>query len=209
MSRGARAFLRPVGEKVRELRSARGWTLDALARATGLSKGLLSKIENFRAVPSLPVLATIARALDRDLADLVADVQARPARPWLLVRSGEARPVKREDARGFRYRALPAADCGGTQFQAFRLELAPGASRDPATTDGDEFLHLMRGEIEFVLGDEEIRLAAGDSLYFDGRVPHVPRNRSRALAELLVIYLIPAAGAPRPGRPRGDRDAPG
>lgn len=196
MSRSARGFLRPVGDKVRELRTARGMTLEALGRISGLSKGLLSKIENFRAVPSLPVLATLARALDIDLATLVADVQVKPRLPYLLVRAGEGRAVRREEAEGFRYAALQAADVGGAQFQAFHLRLEPGAKREPRSTDGDEYLVVLRGEVEFELGDERLRLAAGDTLYFDGRTPHVPRNRGRAVAELVVVYLLPPS-APR------------
>ncbi len=205
--KNARAFLRPLGDKVRDLRARRGWTLDRLASVAGLSKGLLSKIENFRAVPSLPVLAAIARALEVDLAALVEDVQVRPRQPYLLVRAGEGRAVRRDDSRHFHYTALPAADCGGTQFQAFRLGLDAGATREARVTDGDEFIHVLRGEVAFVLGDEELNLAVGDSLYFDGRMPHAPRNRGRAVAELLVVYLIPAAGAPRAGRPPGGADA--
>ncbi|HYE04763.1 MAG TPA: XRE family transcriptional regulator [Planctomycetota bacterium] len=205
--RNARAFLRPLGDKIRELRARRGWTLDRLASVAGLSKGLLSKIENFRAVPSLTVLAAIARALEVDLAALVEDVQVRPRQPYLLVRAGEGRVLRREESRHFHYTALPAADCGGTQFQGFRLRIDAGATREPRVTDGDEFIHVLRGQVAFTLGDEVLDLAVGDSLYFDGRMPHAPRNAGRAVAELLVIYLIPASGAPSAGRPAGDPDA--
>lgn len=187
----ARAFLRPVGGRIREERSRRGLTLEGLARAAGVSKGLLSKIENFRAVPSLPVLASLARALGLDLAALVADVQVRPRQPYLLVRAGQAKGVRREAAEGLRYLALPAAECGGVQFQAFLLQLEPGSRREPCTTDGDEFLHVLRGTVTMLVGDEELALQAGDSLYFDGALPHAPANRGRGQAEMLVVYLIP------------------
>jgi len=196
MSRLARTFLRPVGEAVRELRSQRGWTLEALARATGLSKGLISKIENFRTVPSLTVLATLARALAVDLDRLVANVQVRPRHPYLLVRAGQGTPVRREDSKGFRYRALQAADCGGTQFQAFQLQLEPAAQRPVRTTDGDEYLMVLQGRVAFTFAEEVLTLETGDSLYFDGRVPHAPCAHGRVAATVLVIYLIPAAASP-------------
>jgi transcriptional regulator with XRE-family HTH domain len=202
MSRLPRAFLRPVGEKVRELRTARGLTLEGLAEATRLSKGLLSKIENFRTAPSLPVLATIARALECDLADLVAEVQTSTPRPYVLVRADESRAVRRESAHGFRYAALQSADCAGLQFQAFRLRLSAGAHREVHATDGDEFLIILSGAVRLTIGDEELALATGDSLYFDGRIPHAPANPGDSDAELLVIYLVPGMGPPRPGRPR-------
>ena len=202
-----RSFLRPIGAKLHELRVARGLTIEALATAAGLSKGLLSKIENFRALPSLPVLATLATALDCELAELVAEVRTQDRKPYLLVRAGEGDPVARERSRGFRYRALQAADCAGLRFQAFHLELAPGAEREGRSTDGDEFLQVLRGEVELRLGEDDLHLRPGDSLYFDGRVPHAPRNRGRSRAELLVIYLVPAHDAtPRRGRPRKGGD---
>lgn len=191
MKQTTRAFLRPVGGRIRDERGRRGTTVEALARAAGISKGLLSKIENFRAVPSLPVLAAIARALDLDLAALVADVEVRPRLPYLLVRAGEAKPVRREAAEGMRYLALPAAECGGVQLQSFRLLLEPGCRRDPCTTDGDEYLLGLRGTVTMLIGDAEVALQPGDALYFDGRLPHAPANRGRGPAELLAIYLIP------------------
>ncbi len=195
MSRSSRAFLRPVGGRIRDERCRRGLTVDALARSAGVSKGLLSKIENFRAVPSLPVLAALARALGLDLSALVEDVQVRPRQPYLLVRRGEAKPVRREAAEGMRYRALPAAECGGVQLQSFLLELEPGARRELCTTDGDELLFGVRGTVTLALGEDEIAIQPGDALYFDGSVPHAPLNRGRSAAELLVVYLIPPSGA--------------
>ncbi len=196
MSQLGRTFLRPVGETIRELRSGRGLTLDRLARAAGLSKGLLSKIENFRTVPSLSVLASVARALGVDLDRLVANVQVRPRRPYLLVRAGQGARLRREDSRGFRYQALQAADCGGLQFQAFHLELDAGCTRPLRATDGDEYLMVLAGRVEFAFANEALTLDVGDSLYFDGRMPHAPRAAGRAGASLLVLYLIPSTPGP-------------
>jgi len=197
MSRLPRSFLRPVGGTVRDLRLKSGLTLDGLAKATGLSKGLLSKIENFRAVPSLPVLGTIARALDVNLDQLLAEVQVRPRHPYLLIRDGKGQALRREDSQGFRYQALQAADCGGVQFQSFQLHLDPGCTREPRTTDGDEWLLIQRGAIDFLLGEELLRLNTGDSLYFDGRIPHAPRNPHAIPAQIVVIYLISPSTTPR------------
>lgn len=186
-----------MGGRIRDERSRRGLTVEALACKAGITKGLLSRIENFRAVPSLPVLASVARALDLDLSTLVADVQVRPRQPYLLVRASEAKAVRRESSTGLRYLGLPAAECGGVQFQTFLLKLEPGCRREPCTTDGDEFLYGLRGTVTMTIGDEEIAIHAGDALYFDGRLPHAPGNRGRAIAEMLVAYLIPSDASAR------------
>jgi transcriptional regulator with XRE-family HTH domain len=179
-----------IGLRIRQARRERELTLADIARRTGLSKGLLSKIENFRALPSLPVLAGIARSLNIGMENLVKNVGAETSAPHQLVRANRRVPVKREKSRGFKYAALTARPLGNIGFESFVLTLAPGAKRKPVSTDGDEFIFMLRGEIQFVVGKEKFLLSAGDAFYFDGRVPHVPLNLTKAPAELLVIYLL-------------------
>ncbi|MBU4366714.1 MAG: XRE family transcriptional regulator, partial [Verrucomicrobia bacterium] len=155
-----------------------------------LSRGLLSKIENFRTLPSLPVLSAIARSLNIGMDNLVKNVGAETSAPHQLVRANHRVPVKREKSRGFKYATLLARPLGNIGFESFVLTLEPGAKRKPVTTDGDEFIFVLKGEIRFIAGKEEFRLFAGDVFYFDGRVPHVPLNLTKSSAELLVIYLL-------------------
>ena len=72
-----------LGCKIRELRKKRRMTLQELAERTGLTAGLLSKIENFRTIPSLPVLAEIARALETGLSELFEDIVFSEKKNWL------------------------------------------------------------------------------------------------------------------------------
>ncbi|MBU3984935.1 MAG: XRE family transcriptional regulator [Proteobacteria bacterium] len=179
-----------IGLNVRQARKKRGMTLDDIARRTNLSRGLLSKIENFRTLPSLAVLAAIARSLNIGMENIVKNVGAETSAPHQLVRAHRRVPVKREKSRGFKYATLLARPLGKIGFESFVLTLAPGAKRKPASTDGDEFIFMLRGEIQFVIGKETFRLSAGDAFYFDGHMPHVPLNPTTSTAELLVIYLL-------------------
>ena len=179
-----------IGMRIRQARREQELTLTDIARRTGLSKGLLSKIENFRALPSLPVLAGIARSLNIGMDNLVKNVGFETPAAHQLVRAGRRIPVKREKSRGFKYAALMSRPFGGVGFESFVLTLEPGAKRKPVSTDGDEFIFMLKGEIQFVVGKEQFRLSAGDAFYFDGREPHVPMNLAKASAELLVIYLL-------------------
>jgi len=179
-----------IGLRIRQARREKDLTLADIARRTGLSKGLLSKIENFRALPSLPVLAGIARSLNVGMDHLVKNVGFETSVSRQLVTVNGRVPVKREKSRGFKYAALMSRSLGNIGFEAFVLTLKPGAKRKPVSTDGDEFIFMLRGEIQFIVGKENIRLSAGDAFYFDGRVPHVPLNLTKSCAELLVIYLL-------------------
>lgn len=189
-----RASLRPVGEAVRAARTARHLTLEDLAHATGLSKGVLSKIENFRALPSLPALASIARALAVPLERFVAEVEVHPERRFQLIRRGAGRPVARSDSPGCRYVALQAATVAGLHFQALELTVEPGVSRAARTTDGDEYLMVREGRLELTLAGEVLLLDTGDSIYFDGRLPHALRNTGRGQLRALVMYLLHPSG---------------
>lgn len=179
-----------IGLNVRQARKKRDMTLDDIARRTNLSRGLLSKIENFRTLPSLAVLAAIARSLNIGMGNLIKNVGAEMSAPHQLVRANRRVSVKREKSRGFKYATLLARPLGNIGFESFVLTLEPGAKRKPASTDGDEFIFMLRGEIQFIIGKETFRLSAGDAFYFDGHVPHVPLNPTTSTAELLVIYLL-------------------
>ena len=179
-----------IGLRIRHARRERELTLADIARRTGLSKGLLSKIENFRALPSLPVLAGIARSLNIGMENLVKDVGFEAPASHQLVSANRRVPFKRERSRGFKYAALMSRPLGAIGFESFVLTLEPGAKRKPVSTDGDEFIFMLKGEVQFVIGKEKFQLSAGDAFYFDGRAPHVPLNLTKSSAELLVIYLL-------------------
>lgn len=179
-----------IGLRIRQARRERELTLADIARRTGLSKGLLSKIENFRALPSLPVLAGIARSLNIGMENLVKNVGFETPASYQLVPARRRVRFKREKSKGFHYAALISRPLGQIGFESFVLTLKPGAKRKPVSTDGDEFIFMLKGEIRFLVGNETFRLSAGDAFYFDGRVPHVPLNLTKSSAELLVIYLL-------------------
>lgn len=179
-----------LGSRLREQRRDRGLTLRELAHRTQLSAGLISKIENFRTIPSLPVLLTLARELRIDLAELFDGVPAAEARPWVLVRAGEGVPVERESNHGMSYRMLLESGTGASEFQLMLISVSPGARRKAVSGTAMELLYMLSGELEYHVGDDAIPLRRGDTLFFDGSIPHVPVNSSAAEAVLLVLYLL-------------------
>jgi len=179
-----------IGLNIRQARRKRELTLSDLAQHTGLSKGLLSKIENFRTLPSLPVLAAIARSLNLKLENLVEGIGVAAKTAGQFVGVADRLPFKREKARGFHYAALIAQTLGNIGFESVVLTLKPGAKREPVSTDGHEFIFMLKGEVMFRVGSEAIKLSKGDAYYFDGRLPHTPQNLTNSSAELLAIYLL-------------------
>jgi transcriptional regulator with XRE-family HTH domain len=179
-----------IGMALRELRLAQGKTLDDIAEMTGLSKSLISKIENFRTIPSLLVLANICKVLKTDMADLVQGIGIMEEDPYVVVRADQRKSISRDEGEGYLYENIFNGDINATLFDSFVLTIKPGSKRSVVTTDGRQFVFILEGRIEFHLGDDVVPLAAGDSLYFDGRIPHLPVNTTDKDAKLLAIYLL-------------------
>ncbi len=70
------------------------------------------------------------------------------------------------------------------------LELEPGCSRPLVETDAFEYKYVLSGEIAYWFKDEKITLRPGDSMLFDGRIPHTPQNSGSQAASMLVIYFF-------------------
>ena len=175
---------------VKERRVSLGFGLRELADKAQVSKSLLSKIENHRSIPSLPVLLRIAQGLQTNLSDLSAGIETDNADEYVLIRKNERKKEVRENAVGFRYQSLIMRFIHNILFEASIVTLSRDAKRKAVSSDGSELLYILRGTIEFRLGQERILLEPGDALFFEGRIPHVPRNVGRESAEYFVAYLI-------------------
>jgi transcriptional regulator with XRE-family HTH domain len=174
-----------LGARVRALRRERGLTLKALGRASDLSHPFLSQLERGLARPSVASVERIARALQVPVSHRWASCSRRAdAR---LVRSGDAHFDRRDDGTVRRL-----ADDG----QALRAHEHIGGSRrwpeQPSTAPGDVLVYVVHGAVEVDLDGTVHALAAGDSLVFDGAVPHRVR-RTGGVATRTLLVMAPAA----------------
>ncbi len=191
MKRTIDSDLIKLGIRLKQARTRKGWTLEQAARRMQLSKGLLSKIENFRAIPSLPVLCTIARTLGEDLGEVFKGFGAdRESSNYILTRADERLPVERGDSTGLRYELLGSRNSGSEAIEAFILKIPSNSRRKKITADAEQFIFVLEGCLDFVYGNETLTLEIGDSLLFDGRIPHAPRCRGKQSATLLALYFL-------------------
>ena len=181
-----------IAKKIRSLRQARNLTLHEVAERAEVSKSLLSKVENGRTVPSLPVLVAVIQSLEVDMSSFFEDIGFGQGAnlPYIHQRAEDYQPFERERATGFSYRHVLNQSLQDTTLEVVLLDLQPGSEREPLTTDGYEYKFVLRGEVEYQIGENTVQLATGDSLFFDGRVPHVPINRGEEVASMLVVYLL-------------------
>lgn len=180
-----------IGRRIREIRTAKSITLTETAVTAGISKGLLSRVENSRTIPSLPVLFSIIQALSENPATFFEKMQYSMDSPYYIhLAEKDYEPIAKEDSTGFHYFNIFSRAFAQVTFQAVLLDLEPEATRETVTTDGMEFIYMVKGNIEYLLGKEVLSLNEGDSLFFDGRVPHLKINHSGQSAKILVIYLL-------------------
>jgi len=179
-----------IGKRIKEIRLENRITLNEIAMEAGVSKGLLSKIENGRTIPSLPVLIEIIKVLKTDMSHFFEGISNELAYGYIHKKAADYEPEQKENAEGFQYFSILNTSVSNAVFQSVLLKLAPAAKREKVVTDGFTFLYLIEGNVNYLLADEVIPLEPGDSLFFDGKIPHVPQNLSGSVAIMLVIYLL-------------------
>lgn len=177
---------RYLGNTIRELRQQHGLTIAEVAEQVGLSRGMLSKIENAQTSTSLETLAKLAGALGVSLATLFRNYNM-PEGGAQLVKHGEGMEVvRRGTKRGHTYHLL-AYDQGPTKlFEPFLITMDDASEVFPTFEHpGIEFIHMLAGKIEYRHGQSTYLLEPGDSLTFQGDIPHGPEK----LIELPIRFL--------------------
>lgn len=183
-----------ISQQIKERRKQKGITVQELADKAGVSKGLISQIENGRTIPSLLVLISIILALDIDLNSFFKDVNVPQQEPILVRRKAEYTHFEKEEASGFHYYRIFTKSVKNSTIDFVILQLEPNAQRSMVKTDAFEFKYVISGEVEYEFKSETIRLGTGDSMFFDGRMPHTPHNPGKDPAIMLVIYFFEEEG---------------
>lgn len=182
-----------ISNKIKETRKAQKKTVQELATEAKVSKGLISQIENNRTVPSLPVLMNIVLALKIDLTDFFDGISHnRESTGKVIVKTSKDYQVfEKEVVKGFRYKRILTRNIDAGPVDTVLLELKKGARRTAMiTTDAYEYKYILKGKVEYQIENDKYVLNEGDSLFFDGRLPHKPANAGAGDALMLVIYYF-------------------
>ncbi|MCG8512249.1 MAG: XRE family transcriptional regulator [Rhodospirillales bacterium] len=176
-----------LSQRIRKFRNRRGYTLEQVAEASGLTRSYLSKVENFRVTPSLATLSKLGEALGVTVAELVEGLDSRP--PLVVTRRNEYELVERDRPESrINYYAL-AQKRPHKLMEPFLLEVPPGTARSRKMShQGEEFLFVVEGCVVYEHGDRNVILEVGDCLYDEGSVAHTINNPGDELARVLCIY---------------------
>ena len=172
------------GQRFRRLRTRRGLSLAQVARATGVSVGFLSALERGQMRSSIATLRRIARFYRTNILSFFEAAEENPR----LVRPAQRKIL--ETIPGVRMELLA---WGHTAMEPHLFRVQPGGgSGESYAHEGEEFLHVLRGDFEIWLNSgEHYRLKPGDSLYFESSTPHRWKNPGRCETWLLWINTPP------------------
>ena len=181
-----------IGDRIRKHRKEKDLKLLELAAEANISSAMLSKIENGRMIPTIPTLFAIINKLDVSPEVFFSELNTETKFPGYIFipKADYASYVKEENASGFNYYSILEHVVSVQSFQLSLLELSPNAKRPLVTTAGFEYIYLIKGSVKYFLDDKYFKMTQGDSLFFDGNIPHVPINESKKPSLLMVLYLF-------------------
>lgn len=180
-----------ISNKIKEKRREKNITVQELADRANVSKGLISQIENSRTIPSLIVLIDIIKALSIDLNEFFKDFRNNFGHQMVLVKkASEYHAFEKEDAEGFLYQRIFTQSVNKGTVDIVLLELEPNANRPMVETEAYEYKYIISGKVSYLIDEQQYELSAGDSLLFDGRIPHTPTNIGKEKAVMLVVYFF-------------------
>lgn len=184
------------GERLRDLRVKNKLSLDALAKRSGVSKGMLSHIERDKSLPTVRTLQRIAKGFRVALSDLLSERE-----PGTLLSDGISSRlnakgialVRREKRKkvivppGIWYEML----CPDLQhkIELICLHYPVGTTfEETYLHEGEECGVVLKGKLKGIIGDQVVTLDQGDSIYYESSIPH--RWENAGDKEATAIWAI-------------------
>jgi transcriptional regulator with XRE-family HTH domain len=176
-----------VGARLKHARQLAGIRMRELAAKVGCTEGMISKIENARVMPSLPMLQRLVEALGRDLPSFFG---SNPDAPGLVLRAGQ-RPIATTDpirkGHGVHYERLIPFGAGNLLEGNIHVVAPDGAKHDPITHQGETMGYVIQGQLELSIEGTTYLLNAGDSFFFKNHLTNSYRNPG--LQEARVLWV--------------------
>ncbi len=173
------------GTMVRQLREARNWTPEDLARKTGQTPDFIADVETDQMSPPVGFILRMAQAMEVD--------------PGTFLNPEEKNALQDQRAQAYyqrtqnySYKTL-TPDAENSHLRAFMVTIEPHLAHKPVAYkhEGEEFIFVMTGELEFTLGTNTYVLKTGESMHFNSDTPHKLKNPTAEITQcLVVVYTI-------------------
>jgi len=159
-----------IGKKLKATRLKNDMTIQELAKSSGVSSNMISRIERGLTIPSVEILMKLANAFGMSINYFVED--AATGSTVVLTRKGQGQPIFFfEDKHQIISLSYGLRDPGFSVFFD-TLEAGCSSGEGPMVHSGEEFALLMTGKVAFFIEDNEFLLEEGDSLTFKASLPH-------------------------------------
>jgi transcriptional regulator with XRE-family HTH domain len=183
---------RYLGNTIREIRLNHGLTIADVATLAGISRGMLSKIENAQTATSLETISRLANALGVSLSTLFRNCDVRVGSAQ-LVKSGDGMEVvRRGTKRGHTYHLLAYDQGPKKTFEPFLITIDHESETFPVFEHpGTEFIYMLEGSMVYRHGQSTYELSPGDALTFEADIPHGPEKLIKCPIRFLAVLMYP------------------
>lgn len=180
--------MKRIGERIKKRREYLHMQLNDLAKKVGITASALSQIENAKAFPSIVTLASIADNLHSSVSELIGENEMLGKNP--IIRYDDKKFVKKNE-NGTSVYLLSHHD-PGKQMEAFLISLVKNSDTSDIMTihRGQEFCHILKGKVNFILEKNHYSLKEGDSLFYNSNIPHSLES-VEDISEVLWIVTPP------------------
>ncbi len=177
-----------LGQRIRAIRHQRGLSLQDLSSRTGIQVQLLEEVERDEYTPPLGELIRLGKALEMKMGYFISPAAARP---YTVVRAHERQTVARfasgdQAHQGYVYESL-AAEKEGRMMEPFIVTMHPSDVQEMSSHDGQEFIYVLEGSMEVILGGVKEILEPGDAIYYDSTQPHLVRCHGGQVTRILAV----------------------
>lgn len=179
------ALEQAIGRQVKRCRKQLGLTITDMCERTGLSAGMMSKIENGNTSPSLATLRSLSTALNIPVTSLFREFEEQ--RDATFVKGGQGLVIERQGTRaGHQYSLLGHSVHSDVSVEPYLITLDKDSDVFPIFQHaGVEFLYILEGSMVYRHLNATYTMTPGDSLFFDSDAPHGPEE----LVDLPVKFL--------------------
>lgn len=179
-----------IGTAIHNLRLRHHLSSAEVARRAGISRGMMSKIENGQTATSIDTLHKIASSLGETLSNVFLELDAPPGGAQ-LVKSGQGMEiVRRGTKKGHIYKLLHFDRGPRKYFDPFEVTLTDESEVFPAFKHaGTEMLYILEGRLKYRHGQDTYLLTRGDTLTFNAQVSHGPEQFIKLPIRMLVFIV--------------------
>ena len=192
------SLARYLGNTLKDLRQKHGLTIAEVAEQVGISRGMVSKIENAQTATSLETIAKLASALGVSLSKLFRNYDVPEGGAQLIKNGAGMEVVRKGTKRGHTYHLL-AYNPGPTKiFEPFLISMDDASEVFPTFEHpGIEFIYMLQGKLNYRHGQQTYCLEVGDSFTFPGDIPHGPETLLELpIRFLAILYYYPGGDRP-------------